>query len=89
MFSWDATGAMASITPPLLVLSGTADIVTKPEAGSEIAISNPGGTYRAIDGVNHMGFLEQSAIYNAAIADFALRSFAAARDERPAVVKQQ
>ena len=88
MFRWDATGAMAETTPPLLVLSGTVDIVTKPEAGNEISVSNPSGAYSAIEGANHMGFLEQPYIYNAEIAAFAVRSFAAARGERLTMVKQ-
>ena len=56
-FRWDATGAMAKITSPLLVLAGDMDIVTKPEAGQVIALRHPNGKYVDIDGVNHMGFL--------------------------------
>ena len=74
MFRWDATGAMAKITSPLLVLAGDMDIVTKPEAGQVIALSHPDGQYVGIDGVNHMGFLELSPTYNKAIADFARQS---------------
>ena len=74
MFRWDATGAMANITTPLLVLAGDMDIVTKPEAGQVIALSHSNGRYVGIDGVNHMGFLELSPVYNKAIADFARQS---------------
>lgn len=72
MFRWDATGAMTKVIPPLLVLSGEVDIVTKPQAGEYIAKSSFGGSYQVIEGVNHMGFLERPDIYNSAIASFAL-----------------
>ena len=72
MFRWDATSAMTKVIPPLLVLSGEVDIVTKPQAGEYIAKSSFGGSYQVIEGVNHMGFLERPDIYNSAIASFAL-----------------
>lgn len=72
MFRWDASHAMSKIAPPLLVLSGDMDIVTKPEAGQAIAIDHPGSEYIGIDGVNHMGFLERALTYNQAIEKFAL-----------------
>lgn len=71
MFRWDATHAMARVTPPLLVLSGEIDIVTKPQAGRQIAADRGDTIHLAIEGANHMGFLERSADYNRAIADFA------------------
>ena len=71
MFRWDATNAMANVTSPLLVLAGDMDIVTKPEAGRAIANDHPRGIFTPIEGVNHMGFLERPAVYNAAIATFA------------------
>lgn len=71
MFRWDATHAMAKVTPPLLVLSGEWDIVTKPEAGQQIATDRHGSVHQVIEGVNHMGFLERPDIYNRAISEFA------------------
>ncbi|MET3900410.1 pimeloyl-ACP methyl ester carboxylesterase [Devosia sp. UYZn731] len=71
MFRWDATNAMAKITTPVLVLAGSIDIVTKPEAGQRIALDHAGTIYTAIAGVNHMGFLELAPVYNRAIEDFA------------------
>lgn len=72
MFRWDATHAMANVTPPLLVLSGELDIVTKPEAGQHIAQERVDGNHQLVDGVNHMGFLERPDIYNTSIAKFVL-----------------
>jgi pimeloyl-ACP methyl ester carboxylesterase len=72
MFRWDATDAMARITTPMLVLGGAMDIVTKPEASRYIAAEKgASGDLQIVEGVNHMGFLERSDIYNQAIADFA------------------
>jgi pimeloyl-ACP methyl ester carboxylesterase len=71
MFRWDATGAMAKIASPLLVLAGDMDIVTKPVAGEAIAASHAGAGFSRVEGANHMGFLERPDVYNAAIATFA------------------
>jgi len=78
MFRWDATGAMAAITSPLLVLAGEMDIVTKPEAGRVIAGDHPGASFSNVEGANHMGFLERPDVYNAAIAIFASAAHAQA-----------
>lgn len=71
MFRWDATEALADISVPTLVLSGEADIVTKPRASRHIAQVVPGASLKTFDHVNHMGFLEKSHEYNSAIRDFA------------------
>lgn len=75
MFSWDATGAIAATNVPALVIGGTADIVTKPEASKELAGSGVKARLSIIDGVNHMGFLERADLYNTAIASFAEEVF--------------
>ena len=72
MFRWDATHAIAKVSPPLLVLAGAMDIVTKPEAGEQIARDRAGSHFTAFEGANHMGFLERADVYNSAIADFAM-----------------
>lgn len=70
MLNWDATNAFERLTVPVLVMGGKMDIVTKPEASIKIASSTPRGEVELVDGVNHMGFLEQPELYNTAIADF-------------------
>lgn len=70
MFRWDATGAMGNVEPPLLVLSGAMDIVTRPEGGEAIAMAHPNAQYSLIKGVNHMGPLERADIYNDAVLSF-------------------
>jgi pimeloyl-ACP methyl ester carboxylesterase len=70
MFRWDATGAMPRGGPPLLVIGGERDIITKPSASQAIAASG-GGRLEIIEGVNHIGFLERSDLYDQLIGDFA------------------
>jgi len=70
MFDWDATGALAALNIPLLVLGGSVDLVTKAEAGAVIAREGS-GKLEVIDGVNHMGFLERAELYDLAIRRFA------------------
>lgn len=81
MFRWDATGALAKVSPPVLVVGGEVDIVTKPDAGVAIATTAPHARYLAVEGVNHMGFLELSAKYDREIAQFAKLCLANAGDK--------
>ena len=81
MFRWDATGALAKVSPPVLVLGGEVDIVTKPDAGVAIAVTSPRAQYLPVEGVNHMGFLELSAVYDQQIAQFAKLCLADAGDK--------
>ena len=71
MFRWDATGALAKVSVPVLVIGGAMDIVTKPEASRTIAGSAQSVRLTIVDDVNHMGFLERYETYNEAIAAFA------------------
>jgi pimeloyl-ACP methyl ester carboxylesterase len=70
MFAWDATGALANVGVPVLVIGGAMDIITKPEASKTIAATNSGAQLQIVEGVNHMGFLERPDVYNEAIATF-------------------
>lgn len=70
MFRWDAMGAVAGLSAPLLVIAGGEDLVTKPEA-SRVLAGMGGGRLEIVEGANHMGFLERPDIYNQLIADFA------------------
>jgi pimeloyl-ACP methyl ester carboxylesterase len=70
MFRWDATGALASTTVPVLLLAGEIDIVTKPEASKSIAQQARGASLEVVPGVNHMGLMERADVYNAAMIRF-------------------
>jgi pimeloyl-ACP methyl ester carboxylesterase len=82
MFHWDATDAMAGLVVPLLVLGGDRDIIIKLEASRNIA-SVAAADLEVIEGVNHMGFLERSDLYNLAIKTFAARI---GREARPTAI---
>lgn len=71
MFRWDASGAIARVGVPTLLLAGAVDIVTKPEASGDIAHQAPAVSLKVIQDVNHMGMLERADEYNAEIAAFA------------------
>jgi pimeloyl-ACP methyl ester carboxylesterase len=75
MFDWDATGALGNTAVPVLVLAGEKDIVTKLEASTVIA-SEARARLEVIEGVNHMGLMEQSGVYNSSIGAFLKSAFA-------------
>jgi pimeloyl-ACP methyl ester carboxylesterase len=83
MFHWDATSAMARFDKPVLVVGGDMDIVTKLEASEAITAQCPVAHLQVVEGVNHMGPMERSEIYNDAIAAFAVSVQRGARDLRP------
>jgi len=72
MLHWDATGALARFSRPVLVIGGDIDIVTKLEASQVMAGAAPAGRLEVIQGANHPGPMEQAERYNRLIADFAL-----------------
>ncbi|HEX8301227.1 alpha/beta hydrolase [Sphingomonas sp.] len=71
MIRWDGSAGMPNLTVPALVLGGGVDIVTKAEASETIAHRFPGAQLEIIEGVNHMGPVERSDLYNARLAAFA------------------
>lgn len=76
MFRWKATEVLPTINVPVLVLTGTKDIVTLPSASQTIADSAPRARLIQIEGAGHMGFMERAEAYNEAIAIFADEVFA-------------
>lgn len=58
----DQTGALAGIACPVLVLTGTEDTVTPPEAGRALAEGVPNGRFEPIEGAGHMPVLETPQI---------------------------
>ena len=75
MFRWKATEVLPTLAVPLLVLTGSRDIVTLPSASDTIVEHAPNGRLIRIEGCGHMGFMEQSLAYDDAIADFADATF--------------
>ena len=76
MFRWRATEVLRAIEVPVLVLTGTKDIVTLPSASELIASVAPRARLLRIEGVGHMGFMERADLYNEAIAAFVEEVFA-------------
>ncbi len=70
MFRWDATEVLASIPVPMLVLTGSKDIVTLPAASQTISEKAPQARLVEVAGGGHMGFMECAADYNRAIESF-------------------
>ena len=70
MFRWKATEVLASIPVPVLVLAGSKDIVTLPQASQTIASRASKARFVEIEGCGHMGFMERADAYNREIAAF-------------------
>lgn len=79
MFRWRATEVLPKIPVPMLVLTGTEDLVTLPSASAQIVEAAPLARLVSVEGAGHMGFMECSEIYNEAIAAFADEVFAKPR----------
>ena len=79
MFRWKATEVLPTIQVPMLVLTGSKDIVTLPSASQQIAAAARNVRLIEIEGAGHMGFMERNEAYNDAIAAFATEVFAASR----------
>ena len=71
MLHWSVAETLASIEPPVLVLAGSRDIVTLPNAGRTIASAVQRGRFLEVTSCGHMGFMERTDLYAAAIGDFA------------------
>jgi pimeloyl-ACP methyl ester carboxylesterase len=70
MFDWDASGTVAAMSCPVLVLGGELDLVTKIEASEALVEASSAGSLARVTGVNHMGFLEREHYYNGLIGGF-------------------
>jgi pimeloyl-ACP methyl ester carboxylesterase len=64
MFRWQAEGAVANLSEPLLILAGQGDVVTKPEASEVIAGATVSPLLHIISGANHMSFLDHAPEYH-------------------------
>ena len=63
----DQEGVVRSITVPLLVATGDADINTPPDLCRKLAGANPGARWVEIAGAGHMSPVEQPGQVNAAL----------------------
>jgi len=72
MLRWDGADGARPVSVRTLVIGGTADIVTRPEASETIAAMTPHSSLELIEGANHMGPIELAERYDSAIAAFAI-----------------
>jgi pimeloyl-ACP methyl ester carboxylesterase len=73
MLRWDETATLPHINLPTLIITSDSDKITLPEASRAMAASIPRAQLIQVSPAGHLGFLEQSKCYDAAIADFAAR----------------
>ncbi len=66
----DVRGGLASVRPPVLVISGEHDVAGYREIAAVIAASVPCGQLVKIAGAGHVVNLEQPAEFNARVIDF-------------------
>ena len=71
MFRWKASEVLPTIAAPLLILTGSKDIVTLPSASRTIKEAARDARIVEIEGCGHMGFMERAELYDAEIARFA------------------
>jgi pimeloyl-ACP methyl ester carboxylesterase len=70
MSTEDLTGELATVTQPALVISGSADDRTLPEAGRELSEKLGDGRFLELPDVGHTMPLEAPNEVGAAIAEF-------------------
>jgi pimeloyl-ACP methyl ester carboxylesterase len=64
---------------PALVVAGSLDTITPPAGCEQIAQAFPRGTYRLLEGVGHLSYLDAPATVDAMVAEFAARCFEGVR----------
>jgi pimeloyl-ACP methyl ester carboxylesterase len=73
MFRWSIAETLPMIDVPVLILTGSRDIVTLPSASDTIGGMIPNARVARIEGCGHMGFMERAEEYDREIANFADR----------------
>ena len=68
--AFDARPTLASITVPVLVISGELDSGTPPESGALVAATVPGARQIVIEGVSHQAVVEKPAVVAQILVDF-------------------
>jgi 3-oxoadipate enol-lactonase len=67
----DLTDRLPEVRIPMLVIGGTADVITPPAESRRLAALIPGARLEMIEGGGHMLMLEQTERVDQLIADFA------------------
>ena len=74
---FDVRAGLASVAKPCVVIAGTEDALTKPEAVAEVAAAIPGASYRTVPGAGHMIPVEQPDPFDGLLAPFLAQHFPA------------
>lgn len=67
--AFDIRSKLASITTPLWLLAGVADVATPPDTVGEVAAAVPHADYRIIPGLGHLAPVEAPAVVTGLIAE--------------------
>ena len=79
MFGYDATGVLAGVTVPTLVVVADRDTTTVPQAGVRIARGIPGARLVTLAPARHMGLLERHDEFAGVVGEFCDRVAPTAR----------
>jgi pimeloyl-ACP methyl ester carboxylesterase len=82
---YDVRDRLAGIRQPTLVVVGDRDWLTPPAASQDIARRLPNAELRVLPDAGHFAFIEQPALFNAAVRQFARRLQSANAPARVAV----
>jgi 3-oxoadipate enol-lactonase len=66
----DASGSLAAVRAPTLVLVGSEDVLTPPALAEKLAAGIPGARLEKIAGAGHLSNLEQPDAFNTAVRSF-------------------
>ena len=71
LYATDGLALIAGLAQPILVLSGTADIITPPEANAKrLVAAGPNARLEMLTGIGHLPHLEAPERFNSAVRGF-------------------
>lgn len=85
MMRYDATGTLADISVPTLVVAGDKNSTTKLEASELIRAGIPGARMVTLSPAKHLGLIEHHQDYAAAVRQFAYAAHAKFKERTDSV----
>lgn len=77
-YGFDLKAALSAVRKPCLVVAGTADTLTRPDAVVEVAAAIPGAAFETVAGAGHMIPVEQPEAFDRLLDGFLSRHFSVA-----------
>jgi 3-oxoadipate enol-lactonase len=77
VYDYDVRAGLAGVRTPCLVITGSADVLTKPDANAEVAASIPGARFETVAGAGHMIPIEQPEVFDRLIDGFLTQHYPA------------